>query len=128
MQAIPAFPRPNRRPSRDGAALVFTLLGVFMCTMLLVQILDTQTLNAAALRNTLDYQRALYLANAGVHAVAAELEADPTWRGVLTEGAYPAHDTYTVSAVSGADLDMVIVTASGVSGDRTRTISAKIEL
>lgn len=116
------------RGDRRGAALLFCLMVIFMCTMLLVQILDTETLNFAVLRNTLDYERALYLANAGVHAAAAELEADPTWRGVLTEGAYPAHDAYTVTAVSGADIDTVVVTASGVSGDMTRTISAKIEL
>lgn len=118
----------QRNAGRQGAALLFCLLVIFMCSMLLVQILDTETLTFAVLRDTLDYERALYLANAGVHAAAAELEADPTWRGVLTEGAFPAHDTYTVTAVSGADLDTVIITASGVSGDRTRTVSAEIEL
>ena len=118
--------RPKR--ARDGAALLVCLFVIFMTIMLVVQILDTMTLNLAVLRNTLDYERALYLANAAVHEVAAELEADDTWRGVVTDGIYPNHDTYTAVAVDGVDPNTVAVTATGVSGDITRTISAVIEL
>ena len=116
------------RESRSGAALLVCLFVVFMTVMLLVQILDSMTLNLSVLRNSLDYQRAVYLANAAIHEVAATLESDPTWRGVVTDGAFPNHDTYTATAVDGPIINTVAVTASGVSGDIQRNLTALIEL
>lgn len=100
---------------------------IFIVTILVVNILDSETVELAALRNSIDYECALYLANAGVHHAAAELENLPTWRGTVTEGSYPASDAYTATAVSGAN-NTVVVTASGVSGTIVRTITATIEL
>lgn len=94
---------------------------------MVVSILDTTTLELSAMRNSMDYERALHLANAGVHHAAAMLEADPNWLSTVSEGAYPADDTYSATAVNGA-YQTVIVTASGVSGTVTRTIQATIEL
>src|SRR5687767_11546710 len=85
----------GRRPrDRRGAALMISMFIIFIVTLLVVNILDTLTLDLASVRNNNNYERALYLANAGVHAVAAQLETDATWRGTLTDGAYPADDTY----------------------------------
>jgi len=94
---------------------------------MVVNVLDVTTLQLSALRNAMEYERALYLANAGVHEVAALLEANSSWRGTITDGSYPADDTYEAVAVSGPN-NTVSVTASGVAGQVTRKIQATIEL
>jgi Tfp pilus assembly protein PilX len=116
--------RPERR---RGAALMICMFIIFIVTLLVVNILDTLTLELSSVRNNIDYERALYLANAGVHAVAAQLETDPTWRGTLTDGAYPGSDTYQATAINGA-IGQAVVTSRGVSGTITRTITATFEL
>lgn len=95
--------------------------------MLLVQILNTMTSDLALIRSSIDHERALYLANAGIHEATAMVEADSTWRGVVSEGTYPNHDTYTATAVDGADSSTVLVTSSGASGEVTRTVTAVLE-
>ncbi len=84
-------------------------------------------LEMSALRNGMDYERALFLANAGVHEAAAQLEANSSWTGTITDGAYPGDDTYQATAVSGVKYK-VNVTSIGVAGEVTRTIQAVIEL
>ncbi len=100
---------------------------VFIVTILTVNVLDTETLELSALRNTIDYDKALCLANAGVHHAAAELEAVSTWRGTVSEGSYPANDTYTATAVDGSN-NTVVITARGAAGGMIRTVTATIEL
>jgi Tfp pilus assembly protein PilX len=114
-------------PPRRGAALLLCLSIIFLVTLLTVNVLDTITLDLSSVRNQIDYDRALYLANAGVHAVAAELEASPVWRGTITDGAYPADNTYSATAVDGA-AGKVVVTSRGVSGSITRTVTASFQL
>ena len=101
---------------------------LFVVTLMVVSVFDATTLQLARVRNTLEYERALYLANAGVHHAVAMLEADSTWRGVVSEGTYPADDTYTSTTVDGANPFTAIVTSSGVAGEVTRTVTALIAL
>ena len=117
----------NSRKSRSGAALVFCMFILTMITLMVVNVLDTTTLELSSLRNSIDYERALYLANAGVHHVAATIEANSAWRGTLTDGAYPADNTYFAEAVDGPG-STIIVTSSGVAGDVSRNLQAIIEL
>lgn len=100
---------------------------IFLVTILVVNVLDTETLELSAVRNAIDYEKALQLANAGVHHAAAELENLSTWRGTVTDGSYPANDAYSATAVDGAN-HTVTITSRGVSGGITRTIVASIEL
>ncbi len=116
-----------KRPPREGAALLFSLFIISIMTLMVVNVLDTTTLELSALRNSLEYERALYLANAGVHEVAAQLESSSTWRGVITDGAYPGNNTYEATVVDGAN-NTVLVTSKGVAGEVTRTVQALIEL
>jgi Tfp pilus assembly protein PilX len=118
--------RPQRR-ARRGAALMICMFVVFIITILTVNVLDTETLELSALRNSINYDKALHLANAGVHHAAAELETSSTWRGTVSEGAYPANNTYTATAVDGAN-NTVVITARGAAGDVIRTVTATIEL
>ncbi len=96
-------------------------------TLMVINVLDTTTLETSALRQSMEYERALFLANAGVHEMAAQLEADSTYRTTITDGAYPANDTYEASVVDDGSY-RVIVTSKGVAGEVTRTVEATIEL
>jgi Tfp pilus assembly protein PilX len=121
--------RINRglRRDRRGAALMMCLFIIFIVTLLVVNMLDTLTLELSSIRNNIEYERALYLANAGVHAAAVQLENNPTWRGTLTDGAYPSDDAYQATAVDGV-MGQAIVTSRGVAGSVTRTVVATFEL
>lgn len=121
-------PRRQSLRRRRGAALLLCLFVIFIVTLMVVNVLDTTTLQLSAMRNTIEYERALYLANAGVHHAAALLEADSTWRGTISEGAFPADDTYSATAVDGPDIYTVVVISSGVAGEVTRNVTAVIEL
>ena len=117
----------HRNQHRRGAALLLALCVFTVVTIMVVNVLDSSTLEVSALRSSIDYDRAIFLANAGVHEVAAQLEADSTWRGTITDGAYPADDTYEATVVDGPN-STVIVTSAGVAGEVTRTVQATIEL
>lgn len=99
---------------------------IFVVTILVVNILDTETVELEALRNSIAYDKALFLANAGVHHAAAELENLSTWRGTVTDGSYPANDTYTATAVDGSN-NTVVITAKGSAGGVIRTVVATVE-
>jgi type II secretory pathway component PulK len=116
-----------QRNSRRGAALLFCMFILTLTVLMVVNVLDSTTLELSALRNSIDHERALYLANAALHHAAATLEADTAWRGIIIDGAYPADNTYTAEAVDGAG-STVTVTASGVAGDVVRNLEATIEL
>jgi hypothetical protein len=82
----------------------------------------------SALRNTIEYEQALYLANAGVHHAVAELENNVTWRGTVTTGGYPGTGSYSATAVNGAVAGTVDITSSGVSGTATRRLQAAVSI
>ena len=69
-----------------------------------------------ALRNSIEYEQALYQANAGVQHVLSQLETDVTWRGTATGGSYPASGSYSATAANGAISGTVDVTSAGVAG------------
>jgi Tfp pilus assembly protein PilX len=117
----------HRCQARRGAALVFCMFILTLTVLMVVNVLDTTTLELSALRNSIDHERALYLANAALHHAAATIEADTAWRGTISDGSYPADNSYFAEAVDGPT-STVIVTASGVAGDVVRNLEATIEL
>lgn len=118
--------RLSRSPNR-GAALLVCVFVISAVTLLVVRILDDETSRYTAVRNTADYERALYLAGAAVHNGLAELEADFSFRGTVTEGSYPADDTYSASVADGANSSQAVVTGTGVSGVATRSLQVTVE-
>lgn len=119
--------RPASRAPRRGAALLMAMFFIFMVSTLVVNVMSTTAVTYSSIRNVLDYDRALYLANAGVHHACAELEASTSWRGVVAEGVFPANDSYTATVVDGAS-GQVVITAQGAAGSVTRTVVATVEL
>ena len=123
--AAPRQRNPRRWRRHRGAALLTSLFVIVFVTLMLVNVFDTETLQLSAHRNTIDYERALYLAGAAVHHVAAELENNQAWRGTVTDGSYPNDDTYQATVVDGVG-NTVIITGIGVAGEVTRKLQATI--
>lgn len=108
--------------------MLLCLFVIFMVTVWLTDLLATQTVHMAAVRNTVEYEQALYLANAGVHHAAAVLEATPSWRGTVTDGGYPASGSYQAVVVDGSTSGTADITAEGISGSVTRRILATAQV
>ncbi len=117
-----------RAQPREGAALLVAIFVIAASSLLVVRMLDNQTSQIAAIRNTADYERALYLAGAAAHHAVANLEADPTWRGTVVDGAFPANDTYSATATDGANPSEILITATGVAGQATRRLQVTVRL
>jgi Tfp pilus assembly protein PilX len=115
--------RPN---GRRGIALLVCLFVLSIVSVWTVNMFQSATVYQSALRNSIEYEKALYLANAGVHHGLAELESNLAWRGTVTSGSYPASDSYSATAVNGAAAGTVEITATGVSGEATRRLMATV--
>jgi Tfp pilus assembly protein PilX len=118
----------RRRPHapRRGVALLLCLFVLSLVSVWVVSMFQSATGYQSALRNTIEYEQALYLANAGVHHAVAELESNLSWRGTVSAGSYPASGSYSATAVNGAVAGTVDITASGVSGGATRRLEATV--
>jgi Tfp pilus assembly protein PilX len=116
----------RRRPA--GVALLLTLFVISIVTVWVVNMLESATVYQSALRNTIEYEQALYQANAGVHAAVCELENDAAWRGTATAGSYPSSNSYSATAVNGAVPGTVDITSAGVAGATTRRLSATVQV
>jgi Tfp pilus assembly protein PilX len=117
--------RPARRP-RAAVALLICLFVLSIVTVWVVNLFQSATVYQSALRNTIEYEQALYLANAGVHHAVAELENSLSWRGTVTAGTYPASGSYSATAVDGAAAGTVEITSTGVSGGATRRLQSTV--
>ena len=90
-----------RSPAAAGIALLLCLFVLSIVSVWVVNMFQSATVYQSALRNTIEYEQALYLANAGVHHAVAELENNLAWRGTVTAGSYPASGSYSATAVNG---------------------------
>ncbi|MCI0332159.1 MAG: hypothetical protein L0228_02905 [Planctomycetes bacterium] len=120
--------RRSAKQPRGGIALLICLFVLSLASVWTVNMFQSATVYQSALRNTMEYEQALYLANAGVHHALAELETDVIWRGTVTAGSYPATGSYSATAVNGATSDTVEITATGVAGGATRRLQATVSV
>src|SRR3954447_20815549 len=112
--------RGSTRSGRKGIALLICLFVLSLVTVWTVDMLESASVYQSALRNTIEYEQSLYQANAGVHHVLAQLEADQNWRGTVSAGSYPASGSYSAPAVTGTAVGTVDITSNGVAGATTR--------
>src|SRR5438552_18060195 len=117
---------PRRHAPKGGIALVICLFVLSLATVWTVDMLESASVYQSALRNSIEYEQALYQANAGAQHVLYQLETDLTWRGTATAGGYPGSGSYSATAVNGAVSGTVDVTSTGVAGAATRRLSATI--
>jgi Tfp pilus assembly protein PilX len=117
----------GRRPQpKQGIALLITLFVLSLITVWTVDMLESASIYQSAQRNAIEYEQALYQANAGVQHVLYQLEIDANWRGTVTAGGYPASGSYSATAVNGALAGTADVTSNGVAGATTRRVQATI--
>jgi type II secretory pathway component PulK len=124
----PPIKAPSIKGRRRAAALLTALFVMTVTSTLVITMLDTQTLQFAAMRNTIDWDRARYLAEAGIQHALAELEANIDWRTGVTATQFPfgSGNTYTATAVDGAN-GTVVVTATGTAGNVTRRLQITVK-
>ena len=107
--------------------LLVCIFVMAISTAIVVAVLETEMLQMTALRHTLDYERAYFLAGAGAHHALAELESDNDWRTGIPSTQFPGgSDTYSATVaddVSGA----IVITATGAAGGITRTVQVTVE-
>ncbi len=130
---VPKTIEPNRRSNRSprcgqrhGIALLVCLFVLSMVTVWTVDMLESASVYQSALRNTIEYEQALYQANAGVHHALAQLQASAAWRGTVTAGNYPASGSYSATAANGAAAGTVDITSTGIVGGATRRVSSVV--
>ena len=128
MTTIQKLKPTSIRRLRRGAAMLTALFVMTVSSVLVISIMDTETLQYSALRNTLDWDRARYLAEAGLQHALAELEADITWRTGISNTQFPAGsgNLYWATAVDGANRT-VVVTAWGQAANVTRKLETTVK-
>lgn len=94
-------------------------------TAIVVGILDTEILQYSALRNTVNYDRARYLAESGIAHALAELEHDIEWDAGLSNVPFPdTTQTYsaTITRVQTGEDWYIIINATGRAEDQVRNL------
>ena len=117
-----------RRRQPRAIALLICLFVLSLVSVWTVDMLESASIYQSALRNSIEYEQALYQANAGVHHVVAQLEGDVSWRGTVSAGSYPASGSYSATAVTGVTAGTVDITSTGVSGGSTRRLSSTVQV
>ncbi len=114
--------RTDNRRRRSGMAMLLCVFIAGVTAMLLLGILQTESIQLTAVANTIHYERALLLADAGVHDALARIESTPGWTGTVPITQLPPASGYTyqatVTAVGGGNM---LIFATGSSGGITHT-------
>jgi type II secretory pathway component PulK len=116
--------RRSKKARSAGVALLMCLFVLSLVSVWTVNMFESATVYQSAVRNTIEYEQSLYLANAGVHHAVAELENNLAWRGTVSAGSYPATGSYSATAVDGSMAGTVEITSTGVAGAATRRLQA----
>ncbi len=97
-------------------------------SILLLGVLDSQIAQWSALRNTQDYEEALYVAGAGAHHALSELEQDPAWNAGIPDTTFPVWtaNSYSVT-VARPDANTVVLTATGRVGTVERRLEVTVD-
>ena len=108
--------------------MLMALFVVSLITVMVVSVYEMQLARWAAVRNTSDYERALYLAGAAVHHAMAEIEQDTDWRDGISPTEFPAGSgqIYSATVVDTAG-GMVVVTGTGTAGAVSRKLQVTID-
>jgi len=113
---------------RRGTALLVCIFTMSITAVLVISVLDTETIEMSALRNNNEYERALYLAGAAVHHALAELEQNSSWRSGISSTEYPtgSGNVYSATLVDGAGAT-VVITGTGSAGSFTRNLEVSVQ-
>ena len=120
--------RHGQLSTRQGAALLFALFVMTLASTLVVATLDAQTTRYASLRNTVDWDRARYLAEAGLNHAFMELEQNIDWRAGISATEFPIGSglTYAVTVTDGPN-GTVLIDSVGRAGTFNRRLQASVK-
>jgi type II secretory pathway component PulK len=111
---------------------MMALFVMLVCSMIVITILDTQTLQFSVLRNTMDYDRARYLAESGIQHSLAFIEQDYDLDNIdkydIPWTNAPDSDNQYMSDLSEGPNGTVIIAAQGRSGDFTRRLEITVKM
>lgn len=118
----------RKRNYRRAAAILTALFVMTISSTLVITMLDTQTLQYSAMRNTIDWDRAGYLSEAGMQHALSELELNFDWRAGIGTTSFPAGTTnsYSATIVDGPN-GSAIITALGTAGNVTRRLQTTVK-
>jgi hypothetical protein len=119
---------PDRLRRRTGSALMATMFVMTVTSLIVIAMLGNQTSQFGSLRNTIHYDQARYLAEAGLHHCLSQLESDITWRGDIPRTEFPTGSGryYSSTAANGAAAT-VVVTGTGEAGGVVRTVQVVVK-
>lgn len=102
---------------------------VAVSSLLLLGVLQSSQTQVTAIRNTLDFERAVQMAGAGVNQAIVTLENNPAFTGTLPVTEFPPGSgmTYTGEVVRTGP-STVTITGIGVSGDVSRKLEVTVGL
>jgi hypothetical protein len=117
------------RAVRRGMAHLLCLFVMVLVSVMTIAMVNGSVSRWAGVRNAHEYDRAYYLAAAGVHQAIYELEQDTGWRGPITAAAYPVGSSDTMAATVVEEVDGTLtITGVGVAGSVTRKLSVNVSL
>jgi hypothetical protein len=117
-----------QRFGRRGTALLAALFVMSISSAVVLAVLSSQTSQYAALSNTVAYDEARYLAEAGTAHALALLESDFSYRGTVPRTEFPRNSNRYYSAlVEDGSNGTVIVTGTGESSNFVRTVSLVVK-
>ena len=113
---------------RRATALLVCIFVMAITTVIVLSMIDTQTLRMTSLRNTQEYEQALYLAGAAVHHAIAQVEDDPDLTQPYSIGPveFPIGSGFSYQADVVAASGDLVITGSGTSGTVTRHLQVTI--
>ncbi|HUG68975.1 MAG TPA: hypothetical protein VMM76_14595 [Pirellulaceae bacterium] len=111
---------------------MMALFVMMVCSMIVITILDTQTLQLSALRNTIDYDRARYLAESGIQHSLAFIEQDYDLNDIdkydIPWTNAPDSTNQYMSDLSEGPGGTIVISAQGRSGNFTRRLEITIKM
>ena len=117
---------------RRGVAFLMALFVMAVCSLICISILDTQMLQFASLRNTMEYDRARYLAEAAVQHALSEIEEDYDIPGTPEERIpwtnFPDSNNQYRATLSDGGSGTILIDAEGRSGQFTRRLLIQIKM
>lgn len=120
----------NRYRRRSVALLISMFLMIIISSMV-VLILDVEVTEMSITRNTIDLNKALYVADAGIQHSLGMLRADRTWRtGFPSPGIqFPpgSGNFYVVTIADGVSGEVIVTSTSSVRG-LIKTVRATISV
>lgn len=114
--------------ARRGATLLMVLFTMLFTSVVLTGLLNSVRIQVTEQAMTQSYERANYLAGAGVHAACAALQNNMSWRTGIPSTAFPTGtaETYAATVQDGPD-GSVIITGIGVAGGVQRVLRVSIQ-